>query len=492
MTHFRKIVMTVVALVMCVLAQAQVERPRLVVGIVVDQMRWDYLYTYRNQCDGGGFQRLLSEGYSCANTMINYLPTVTACSHASIYTGTVPAIHGIVSTSIRVDGRMTYSVHDDAVNGVGTSAPIGHCSPRNLLVTTVGDELRLASGGKSKVVSVALKDRASVLPGGHTATAAYWFDRTIPGFVSSSYYVKTLPAWVDRFNKQHSTQLTHDVETSQVGVTATFDMAKAALRGEELGQRAGVTDMLALSISSTDKTAHKFGIYSPQVDSCYVQLDRELAAFFGMLDETVGRGNYLLFLTADHGATRNFNDAQAQRLPSGVWNSAQVAGQLREMLKSQFGCDSLLEDIDEFNVYISREKMRACGLDEQAVKAVVSRFLLQDEAVERVIDMECIAFAPVPHALKERLSNSYHSARSGQLFVMLKPGYYEGNGKSPGSNHGTFTADDSHIPLVFMGWGVKPGETFAPVRIVDIAPTLCAFLHIQMPSGCMGEPVLNP
>ena len=180
----------------------EVSRPKLVVGIVVDQMRWDYLYRFYPRFTEGGFKRLMNEGFSCDNTMLDYIPTVTAIGHSSVYTGSVPSIHGIAGNNFYKDGKEVYCTDDAEVTGVGSDSPAGKMSPRNLLVTTIGDELKLATNFRSKVIGVALKDRASILPAGHTPDAAYWFDDATGKFISSSYYMKTLPEWVNEFNRQ--------------------------------------------------------------------------------------------------------------------------------------------------------------------------------------------------------------------------------------------------------------------------------------------------
>ncbi len=471
------------------IASTNPARPKLVVGIMVDQMRWDYMYYYHDRFTGGGFERLLNEGFSCNNTIIDYVPTVTACGHASVYTGSTPAFHGIAGNNYFIHGKHVSSVQDDEATGVGTERNAGKRSPRNLLATTIGDELRLATQFASRVYGVALKDRASVLPAGHAANGAFWYSQKDAAFITSDYYMKQLPKWLSDFNREHADLLKTNLSRSPKGVTMTFAMAKAILKNERLGQT-GNTDMLAVSVSPTDLISHTYGTRSPQTDSSYVQLDIDLADFLTTLDEQVGRGNYLLFLSADHGGTNNYKYSAAHRIPSGAWKCwGDDAKEVNRMLEEKFGVKNLIKDFNEFSIYLNNHAIDSAALNREAVKAEAKRCFYTSPAVERVVDLENITAEPVPQPLRERLVKGYHPERSGELFVVLKPGYYAGDEAEDGSNHGTWSTDDAHIPLVFMGWGIKHGETAKPVGMTSIAPTICALLHIQMPSVCIGTPI---
>ena len=232
---------------------AQVERPKLVVGIVVDQMRWDYLYTY--QWGEGGFKTLLTDGYRCNNTIIDYVPTVTAAGHASIYTGTTPAFHGIAGNNFLINGKNVTSVQDDTERAVGGNDKTRGKSPRNLITTTIADQLQLATDFKSRAVGIALKDRAAILPAGHRPVGAYWYDGNSKSFVTSTYYRDKLPKWVADFNKRHRDELAGEVYQLPTGTSLTFALAEQALINEQLGMGDG-TDLLAISVSNTDMCAH--------------------------------------------------------------------------------------------------------------------------------------------------------------------------------------------------------------------------------------------
>lgn len=478
------------AVAACMAMGAQVKRPKLVVGIVVDQMRWDYLYYYQDHFGDGGFNRMLREGFSCQNALINYVPTVTAIGHTSIFTGTTPAVHGIAGNNFMVDGRSVTSVEDGSATTVGSTGKAGQRSPRNLITTTIGDELRAATSFKSKVVGIALKDRAAILPAGHSANAAYWYDSKLPGFITSSYYMQELPAWVSRFNASlKSNPMAGKATTHHSGIVTTFDMAKAAISNERLGQ-GSATDMLTLSISTTDVVAHTHGTRSAFTDSCYYTLDQQLASFFTTLDQKVGKGRYLVFLTADHGGTNNYRYNHSHKLPTGAWSYWKDENTTyNEVLKAKFGIDSLVKDVMEYSLYVNNDLVKRHNLCRDSVVAAIKAYFERDPDVERLVDIENLANEPIPAELKERIVKGYYRHRSGDIFIMLKPGRYCGEEYDDGSNHGTWSMDDSHIPCVLMGWGVKHGETMQPSAITDIAPTICSMLHIQMPSGCLGKPI---
>ena len=480
------------AVMLAFAALAQPARPKLVVGIVVDQMRWDYMHYYHDQFGADGFNRLLGEGYSCNNCIIDYVPTVTACGHASVYTGSTPAFHGIAGNNYYIHGKQVSSVQDDEALTVGSATSAGKRSPRNLLATTIGDELRLATRFASRVFGVAIKDRAAILPAGHSANGAFWCDRKSGCFVTSNYYMTQLPPYVQAFNSRHAEVMKTNFSNEPEGVSLTFELATEILKNERLGQM-GATDMLAISISSTDMIAHTFGTRSPETDASYIRLDHELAKFFRTLDETVGKGNYLLFLTADHGGTNNAIYSSEHHIPTGGWTywSDDFKAEANNVAMQRFGVpfNKLIKDINGYSVYLNNEAIDSARLDREAVKKAAIEIFCMNDHVDRVVDIENIQNEPVPQPLKERIIKGFHPERSGELFVVLKPGRYSGDAQKPGSNHGTWSTDDSHIPMVFMGWHVPHGETARPTGMTDIAATICAMLHIQMPSACIGTPV---
>ncbi len=504
-------------------------RPKLVVGIVIDQMRWDYLYRYKSLYGTGGFKRLLQQGFSCENTMIPYTPTYTAPGHTCIYTGSVPAIHGIVGNSWynRETKKYVYCTDDNSVTTVGSATEAGKMSPANLWTTTITDELRLSDNFKSKVIGIALKDRGAILPAGHSANAAYWYDDKVGRWISSSHYMQVLPAWVNQFNDKDipgqymSTdwntllplsqydQSTADDEpwenhimgektvtfphrlsaiskgkyeafkTTPFANSFSFQFAKAAIENEALGKNS-VPDFLTLSISSTDYVGHSFGPNSVEAEDTYLRLDKDIADFLSFLDTKVGKGNYLLFLTADHGAAHVPAFLAEHHIGGGGVDDGDIKRRLNSALEDQLHISNAIENVVNYQVYLSDSARQ-----NPAVKALIIRVLKKEPAVVTAVELDAIASATVPEPVKTRIINGYMPSRSGDIQFVFKPGYFDGGNK--GTTHGLWNPYDSHIPLLFYGWGTKSGKLNRETYMTDIAATLAAMLGIQMPSGCVGH-----
>jgi predicted AlkP superfamily pyrophosphatase or phosphodiesterase len=514
---------------------AGVARPKLIVGIVVDQMRWDYLYRYNDRYQAGGFKRMLGEGFTCENTHIDYLPTETGPGHSCIYTGSVPSIHGIAANNfyIQATGKYMYCAEDTTVQSVGTTSKAGLMSPRNLQVSTITDELKLATNFRSKVIGIALKDRGSILPAGHTPNGSYWFDDVTGHWITSTYYMKSLPAWVEQFNKQNliGTYLTkqwitlypietykqstadnvpyeipfrgekapvfpHDIpvikgsdfntiRNTPYGNTLTLDFAKAALDAEQMG-KGTQTDFLAVSLSSTDYVGHQFGPNSIEAEDVYLRLDQDLASFFTYLDAKVGKGNYTVFLSADHGAANNATFLKDHNIPAGLFDGAAAASALNAMLEDQYKVKRAVLSVDNYQVNFNNIAIGKAKADAENIKQDCVNWLRKQEGVLYAVDMQKVQQASIPAELRERIVNSYSAERSGSIQIILKPGWYAGRSRS-GTSHGVASPYDTHIPLVFMGWGIKHGSLNRDTHMTDISATLAALLHIQMPSGCIGK-----
>ena len=470
------------------------ERPKLVVGIVVDQMRWDYLSRYYDIYRQDGLKRLMTKGYSCDNCLINYLPTVTAIGHTSIYTGTTPAFHGICGNVFYVDGGRISSCDDPNVKTVGSDKKKAS-SPVNLLASTIGDQLRLHTDFRSKVIGISYKDRASILPAGRSANAAYWLDTKNGQFISSSWYMDDLPVWAKAYNAE----MKQNKELAKVGKDVGFyplcghiitDMAIASLKGENLGKGED-TDMLCVSYSQTDVIGHEWGTRGVHTDEAYLELDKDIARLLKALDEQVGEGNYLLFLTADHGAAHNFKFMEDHKLNGGAWQwDDEHIIEAGKRLSEHFGLKkSVIKDMLDYRIVLDRESIREQGIDEQALRDAMVEEIQKLPHVSFVFDFKKAAYAPVPQFLRERALKGYHHDRSGDIIFMLEPGFYGyGKGSSPvGTTHGEWNPYDAHIPLLFYGWKVEHGSTSREVHITDIAPTVCQKLHIQQPNACIGE-----
>nr|WP_232823344.1 alkaline phosphatase PafA [Prevotella merdae] len=515
---------------------AAIERPKLVVGIVVDQMRWDYLYRYQKRYTDGGFKRLLGEGFSCENTMIPYVPSVTAIGHTCIYTGSVPSIHGIAGNNFVKDGKKVYCTDDDSVKPVGTTSVAALMSPRNLWVSTIGDEMKIASNGRAKVVGVALKDRASILPAGHNPNGAFWFDDQTGCFITSSYYMDHLPKWVEAFNdkrlpeqylsqkwntlypKNTYTESTTDeneyengiregvkatlplnlpelykkygygiIRNTPFGNSLTLDMAKAAIDGEQLGAD-DETDLLTVSCSSTDYIGHQVGTHAIETEDTYLRLDKAIADFLAYLDSKVGKGNYLVFLSADHGAMNNAAFLQDRRIPAGSWDASATAKKLNHVLAKEYPeAGDIVKTVMNYQVFFNRDVIKSKQLDFDNIKQTVVNVLKEDPSVLYACDMAKASTESIPEEVKFRIINGYNRERSGDVVIILKPNFYAHGMK--GTDHGAWNSYDTHIPLVFMGWGIKHGATTKQTFMTDIAPTIAAMLHVQAPNGCVGKAI---
>jgi predicted AlkP superfamily pyrophosphatase or phosphodiesterase len=513
-------------------ANAFAQKPskaKLVVGIVVDQMRWDYLYRYQNRYGSSGFNRLLKEGFNCQNTYLNYVPSYTAPGHASIYSGAVPAIHGIVGNDWIENNSQQYCASDNMVQSIGGSTKAGQMSPHAMKTTTIGDELRLATNFRSRVFGIALKDRGAIFPAGHSANAAFWFDDSTGNFISSSYYSQYLPKWLQHFNAQRwadtlsqnnwetlypiasytesiadnneyeylrkgetSPTFPHknspnnykQIRSLPAGNTLTFQLAKSLINAEELGLR-NETDMLCISLSASDYIGHAYAPNSAEVEDMYLRLDKDIASFLRYLDYTIGEGNYTIFLSADHGAAHNAPFLVDHKIPSGNLAENDLERELKALMKKTFGADSVIRAVMNYQIVLDEPFIEKKKLNRGNIKNALTKYCQKTKGIAQVIDLENMGQNNIPGFLKEVIANGYYASRCGAIGIIYQPAWYS-DGKK-GTTHGTWNPYDTHIPLLWYGWGIPQGETFGRVEATDIAATLAALLHIQAPNGCIGN-----
>lgn len=519
-------------------SNSHVQRPKLVVGIMVDQMRWDYLYRYYNRYSpNGGFRRLLNQGFSCENTFIPYMPTITACGHTSVYTGSVPAIHGITGNAWwdYEKNRTVYCSEDKTVKTVGSTSTAGEMSPRNNQATTICDELKLATNFRSKVIGIAIKDRGGILPAGHSANAAYWYDGSKGNWITSTYYMNELPQWVKNFNDKkvvdefyqngwntmypiatyvQSTKDENEYEAKPFGAdqkgfpydlkrfagknygsisstpfgnTMTMMMAKDAISNEEMGKDS-ITDFLAVSFSSPDYVGHSFGPNSIEAEDTYLRLDKDLGELFDYLDKMVGKGQYLTFLTADHGVAHVPGFMTENKLPGGAVDDNKMVEDLNKQLKEKYGKASIISAAYNYQISLNHALIDTAKLDRAAIVEDIMKYVKNIKGVDRVFEISKLMDQPMNADVKNRLANGWHPKRSGDIQIVFAPGWIDGG--PTGTTHGLWNPYDSHIPLVWYGWGIKQGKSNQEVYMTDIAATLAALLHIQMPSGSIGKPIL--
>ncbi len=513
----------------------QVKRPKLVVGIVIDQMRWDYLYRYQQRyAENGGFKRLMTKGFNCNNALIPYTPTYTACGHASIYTGSVPAINGITGNNW-FDNELqqnVYCTEDGTRETVGsTTIDAGKMSPVNMFTTTICDELKLATNFRSKVIGVALKDRGGILAAGHSADAAYWYDNKTGNWITSTYYMKALPAWVTEFNQKKMvdefykqgwntmypvnsyTQSTTDENNFEVqvlgksfpyvlspligknyslilstpyGNTLTTLFSKLAIEKEQLGADS-ITDFLAVSYSSTDYVGHAYAPNSIEVEDTYLRLDKELGEMLDYLDSKIGKNEYVVFLSADHGAAHNTKFMQQNKMPAGNVLTSKIVTTINGKLMEKFGEPDLILDIINFQVVLNLPKIKANRkLKLNEINEEIIELLGNEPSVLNAFSLEELGTVPLNSTLKNMIANGYYKKRSGQIQIVLKPQWLEGF-ENGGTTHGLWNPYDAHIPLLWYGFTIKPGVLNREVYMTDIAATLAALLHIQAPNGSVGK-----
>ena len=515
--------------------QKDIARPKLVVGIVIDQMRWDYLYRYYKRYSSNGFKKLITQGYSFENTFIPMVPTYTAVGHSSIYTGATPSTNGIVGNNWyeKTTKKSMYCTDDSTVQGVGNNDNAGKMSPKNLWTTTITDELRLSNNFESKVIGIALKDRGAILPAGHSANAAYWYDEKNGKWITSNYYMQQLPEWVTAFNEKDNaanymkqdwntlypistyTQSTADNQTYELALpglqtptfphklsavtsslkystfkytpaaaTFTFDFAKNAIANEKLG--AGkATDFLTVSISSTDYMGHSFGPNSIEAEDTYLRLDKDIADFINYLDSKMGKNNYLLFLSADHGAAHIPGFLNTHNIDAGVFSDNSIYLQLNKIIEDNFGIKNAVLSVQNYQIYLDLIKLKNQGKDVSSVKTMVIEGLKNYAFIINAFETEKLSTITLSEPIKTMLANGFTPSRSGDIQFIVKPGYFDGGLK--GTTHGLWNPYDAHIPLLFYGWNIKPGKTNRETYMTDISPTLAALLHIQMPSGSVGK-----
>lgn len=517
---------------------AQELQPKLVVGIVVDQMRYDYLTRFQDKFGDDGFNRLLNEGYNCKNNHYNYVPTYTGPGHASIFTGTSPMNHGIIANYWydKFTDKTVYCASDDSVKAVGVTTEKERMSPRRMKTTSVADQLRMHTQMKSKVIGIALKDRGAILPAGHSANSAYWFRGKEDGkWISSTHYMTKLPNWVTKFNKKSDRYLKnwntllplegyfesgsddnhfegkfkgkekatfpydlkklskiegnggYDViKASPIGNEMTTDFAIEAIKNENLGQNT-VTDFLTLSYSSTDYVGHQFGVNSVEVEDTYIRLDRDLARLFQFLDADLGKGNYTVFLTADHGAVQVPNYLKSLKIPAGYFNKATFKKELENVLLKKYKVSGLIKSISNNQIFINKKKLRGIDEDLDDVQEFIAQTIIDFTHIDKVFTAENLMSGSYTKGISELIQNGYHPKHSGDVVFVLEPAVI--SYPETGSTHGSGNSYDTHVPLLFYGKGIKKGETYQKTEIIDIAPTISALLGIAFPNGCTGKPL---
>jgi len=521
----------------CITETRTSQKPKLVVGIVIDQMRYDYLTRFADKYGEDGFKRILQNGFSLENAHYNYIPTYTAVGHTSIYTGTTPENHGIIGNNWydKFAKKWIYCVDDANFKTVGTTYG-GKKSPYRMQTTTVTDQLRLAQNMQGKTISVAIKDRSAVLPGGHTANGAFWFQGKKDGkWITSTFYMNSLPSWVTNFNNSGKidTYLStpwntlYDINTYTesipddnefevlfkgkdkpvfpydipnlkdknggydmikaipAGNTMTTDFAKAAILGERLG-KSDFIDFLAVSYSTPDYIGHQFGVASKEVEDNYLRLDKDLANLFSFLDTEVGKGNYTLFLTADHAAVQVPSYLQSVKIPAHYFNARDFRQFVNAITLEHFNSDDLIENISNFQLFLNHDQLKKLNLDATTVAQKIADKVVSYKTIYKAVTARTMQSTHFTDGILQKLQKGYNQKYSGDVLLIPHPSTISSISKK-GTTHGSGYSYDTHVPIIFYGNGIKVGASKKAHSITDIAPTIANLLQIEFPNGSTGK-----
>jgi len=510
------------------------EHPQLVIGIVIQDMRYDYLYRFWDNFGDGGFRKLIDEGTLCKNATYNYMLTQNAPGLATIVSGCEPAIHGIVSDNWfqRLQSKKEDAIYDEKEKTIGPNPDGYHFSPGNLLTTTVFDELKLFNNFRSKVVSVSLEANGAIIPAGHLGDEAFWFDDATGKWVTSTYYADSLPTWVKQFNDKNfpdiylerdwlpmlslehyrngalkglskSTGFASEnkfakkisgfikkgheygaLEANPFGISLTKDFAISAIVDDSLGMDE-YPDFLNITFSPTAKVSQACGPNSIELEDMYIYLDRELAHLLQFLDDNFGKQTVLIYLTSDHGTAYDPNQLIDARIPAGVFNSDRAIMLLGTYLNAIYDKGKWVSTYQDRQIYLNRQLIEDAGLKLNEVQETVSRFMIQFTGVANAATSITLEETHFTQGVFSAMQNSYNQKRSGDVLLNLEPGWIEKGDYLTSS--GSANNYDVHVPLIWYGWKIKRNKISRSVDMRDIAPTLSNFLDIPFPNGCTGS-----
>ena len=507
---------------------AQEKAPKLVIGIVVDQMRYDYLDRFWNDFGEDGFKKLVKEGFSCKNVNYNFKPTYTGPGHASIFTGTTPSVHGIVGNHwySKEKAEVVYCVSDKDENGAL------FYSPNKMLVESLADKIRQHSNYKGKSFGVSLKDRGAILAAGQSANGAYWFNSKLGKWESSSYYESFKPLWLKKFNEtdffttylKNNWELTSDLanydesaedqnefEKSFVkdgktvfpynlselfkergwdllksvpsGNQMTVDLATSIIKSEELGKDQHL-DFLSLSLSSTDYIGHQFGVQSVEVQDAYVKLDLTLAAFISFLNSNIGKENYILFLSSDHGASMPTAYLESKKMPNGYINQKKIKTELEGVLDDQFGAANWITSMMNLNIYFNDTTLSKEQYDRMEVLTFSQKWLSQRAGIKAAFLKEDL-LKNTGDGFFKMVSLGVNDLSSGDIILLEEANWTSYSSK--GSTHGSPYKYDTHIPLLIYGNQIHHGESSKEYDVIDIAPTIAMLSKMGFPNQSTGK-----
>jgi predicted AlkP superfamily pyrophosphatase or phosphodiesterase len=514
------------------------DKPKLVVGIVVEELKYDQLEKFRDKLGENGIKKLINEGTYFKNAAFDYMLTQSAPGHATISTGAEPSFHGITSDEwyMPLKNELINCTKDASVNAIGGSFESGLHSPVNLLVSTFSDELQMTTNRKSKIFGIGLRESSAIFSAGHAANAAFWFDNTTGTWMSSSYYLTTLPPWVNDFNAMKFsdtylnsvwsrsrpatdyvdclpdtssfeegfnkiTYMPYDLKKlrskndysllreTPFGNTLTANFAIRLMQNERLGKD-DATDFISICFSATDYIAHRFGPSSVEMGDAIMRLDDDIKNILTFLNDSIGKKNVLVYFTAAHGVSEIPTVLEKNRIPSGYFKQNQALQLLRSYLNAVYGEGNWVKGYSERQVFLNRTLIEDARLSLDDVQKKVARFLVQFTGVEAAYPYSAFEANDFGNGNLKRIINNFSPQRSGDVIVALNPGWVEKNGDDV-TNHNSPYEYDSHVPLIWYGWTVNRSTVTRKVNMTDIAATLSTLCKVPYPNACTGEPMFE-
>ena len=515
------------------------EQPGLIVGIVIDQMRYDYISRYWNRFGEGGFRRLIDEGTFCRNAQYLYLNTQSGPGYTTIATGTMPSAHGIVADEWyrRLQNEKLYCTFDPSVLPVGGSYDNGRHSPANIIGSTFADEMRLHFNMRSKVYGVGMKEHSAILSAGHSANASYWYDGNTGTWMSSTHYIDSLPLWVKEFNGKNFPDIYLDrvwetlfpretyvasladsnhfekgfgnqhafpydlnkiskrgrrqrdygvLGSTPFGNTFTKDFAIGLIVNEGLGKDQW-PDFLSLCFTASAEVGRMFGPFSMEMEDIYLRLDRDIEHFLQFLDQQLGKKNVLIYLTSNHGVSVNPAYLESLRIPGGFFNLNGSVALLRSYLNAVYGSGNWVETVLDQQIFLNRNLIEDARISLEEIQNRVARFMVQLTGVSHTVTSSTLETVNFTDGIFHKIQNGFHQKRSGDVMFLLEPGWVVRTGNVTG--HGSAYRSDSHVPLIWYGWKIRRATLNQPVEMTGVAPTISYFLNMAYPNGSTGQPI---
>jgi len=511
-------------------------KPKLVIGIVVEQMRYEYLTRFWDKFGEQGFKKLIQNGTSCLNANIDYMYSQTLPGCATIATGANPAQHGIIGDEWydRIKNKVTAATAGEITATLSDAERDKNYTPAKLSVSTIGDELKLANRF-SRVLSISMDPSSAVLLAGHNAEGAYWMDEQTGEWVTSSYYRSKPIPWITDFSLKRMTEIYMDeiwaprlpfvnyteclpdkndyeigikdkttfpyllsqiadtykkykaLKQTPFGNTYTLDFAIQTILGENLGKDNN-PDLLMISFSPTESIGTKFGPRSMELEDTYIRLDEALAFFIQFVEKELGKQNVLFFLTSTSGTSENNKYLSDNKLPSGQFKQAKAEQMLLTYLNALYGSQEWISYFSKQTVYLNQDKIEDLRLSLSEIQNKSANFLVKLSGIAQVTTSNQIQTTSSSDATTRKIANNYNQKRSGDLFITLEPGWTEQT-MTEASTHNTGYSCDTHIPLIWYGWNVNHTTITRPLSLADIAPTISAILDIQNPNAATGNAI---